>query len=191
MRNVRWMPQALSLALLFAADCSRMNREPSEGDPASKLPALSMPSVPDALRTSDGEVLVARAAAQGSQIYECQAGDGGPYAWKLVGPKAELTDQAGKLIGRHYAGPTWESTDGSKVVGEVKARADAPGGQSVPWLLLKATTTSGSGVFSKVTSVQRVDTVGGVAPSTGCEAQHAGARESVPYRATYYFYSMR
>jgi hypothetical protein len=128
--------------------------------------------------------------AKGNQIYECQGGDGGPYAWKLLGPEADLADESAKPIGKHYAGPTWESTDGSKVVAEVSARADAPGGQAIPWLLLKAKSASGPGTtFAKVTSVQRVDTFGGMAPSSGCEAQHAGAQEKVPYRATYYFYT--
>jgi hypothetical protein len=185
------MALALSLAPLLAAGCSRMNREESSGEPASKLSAISPPSVPDALRASDGEVPVAKAAAQGTQIYECQGSDGSAYAWKLIGPQAQLTDPNGKLMGRHFAGPTWESTDGSKVVGEMKVKVDAPGGQAIPWLLLKATSTSGMGTFAKVTSVQRVDTVGGLPPSTGCEAQHAAARESVPYRATYYFYSTK
>jgi hypothetical protein len=176
---------SLALAAALATGCNR------DGDKSAPQPAakLSAPSVPDAIRAPEGEVLVGKAAAKGSQVYECQAGDAGAYAWKLVGPEAELADESGKPIGKHYAGPTWEATDGSKVVAEVKARADAPGGQSIPWLLLKAKSTSGTGVYSRVTSVQRVDTFGGMAPSTGCEAQHAGARESAPYRATYYFYS--
>jgi hypothetical protein len=188
MPNTRWMTLALVVAPVVVSGCSRDKERPG-ADPATKLAPLAMPSVPDPIRPSEGEVLVAKAAAKGTQIYECQGGDAGAYAWKLLGPEADLADDSGKAIGRHYAGPTWESTDGSKVVAEVKARSDAPGGQSIPWLLLKAKTTSGTGVFSKVTSVQRVDTFGGVAPSTGCEAQHAGARESVPYRANYYFYS--
>jgi hypothetical protein len=188
MRTALWMPLALSLASLLAAGCSK-DKDRSEASPASKLPALAAPSVPDGIRTPDGEVPVMKAAAEGVQMYECQAGDAGAYAWKLVGPKAELKDADGKIVARHYAGPTWESTDGSKVVGAVSAKADAPGGQAIQWLLLKAASTSGAGVFSKVTSVQRVDTVGGLAPSSGCEAQHAGAHQDVPYRAMYFFYS--
>jgi hypothetical protein len=73
----------------------------------------------------------------------------------------------------------------------VKARADAPGGRSIPWLLLEAKTTSGTGVFSRVTSIQRTDTVDGLAPETGCDAQHLGARQASPYRAVYSFYARR
>jgi hypothetical protein len=172
----------------IAAGCNR-DQGGAQGDPASKL---TPPSVPDVLRAGEGEVLTAKGLAQGTQNYECQAGDNGSYAWKLLGPEAQLTDETnGKTMAHHYAGPTWESPDGSKVVGEVKAKSDAPGGQAVPWLLLKAKSTSGTGVFGKVTSVQRVDTVGGVAPPTGCDAQHVGAKHSAGYKATYYFYSAK
>jgi hypothetical protein len=182
--------RVVSVAVVACAIATGCNRDQggAGGDPASKL---TPPTVPDVLRTSEGEVLTAKASAQGTQNYECQAGDNGAYAWKLLGPEAQLTDEAGKPLGHHYAGPTWESPDGSKVVGEVKAKSDAPGGQAVPWLLLKAKSTSGTGVFARVTSVQRVDTVGGVAPPTGCDAQHVGAKHSAGYKATYYFYSAK
>jgi hypothetical protein len=153
--------------------------------------ALAAPTVPDQLRAPAGEVVSVKASAQGTQDYECKAGDGGTFAWKLVAPNAELSDTAGKPLGKHYAGPTWESVDGSKVVGELAQKADAPGGQAIPWLILKAKSTSGTGVFAKVTSVQRIDTTGGLAPTSGCDSGHAGARQSVAYRATYYFYTAR
>jgi hypothetical protein len=165
------------------------------GDRATSPPAaaaeakLAGPNAPENLRPAPGEVLAVKAAAQGTQNYECKPGDGGAFAWKLVAPEAELSDDSGKRIGHHYAGPTWEGVDGSKVVGEVEARADAPGGKAIPWLLLKAKMTSGTGAFAKITSVQRLDTVGGLPPSSGCDAEHAGAKQNVEYRATYYFYS--
>ena len=71
-------------------------------------------------------------------------------------------------IGRHYAGPHWEALDGSKIAGTVKERADAPLADAIPWLLLTAKSVGPEGSFSKVTSIQRVNTVGGVAPTTGC-----------------------
>jgi hypothetical protein len=166
--------------------CSRSDAG-TAADAGTRAPAAA---VPESLRPGSDEVLLSRASAVGTQIYECRAGDGGA-AWSLLGPEAELADDAGKPIGRHYSGPTWESTDGSKIVGEVKARADAPGGRAIPWLLLQAKTTSGTGVFSRVTSVQRTDTMGGLAPESGCDAQHAGARQASPYRAVYSFYARR
>lgn len=188
----RWI---LGVALVFvvATGGCRRDREAPRGDPATTI-TLPPPRVPESLRASDGEVPRARAAAHGTQNYECQAASsdgGGGFVWKLLGPEAELTDDAGKRIGRHYAGPTWESNDGSQVVGEVKAKAEAPDGKSVPWLLLRAKKTSGAGMFAGVTSVQRVDTQGGAPPATGCDAEHAGARQSAEYRATYYFYGTR
>lgn len=180
----------LVVILVTAGGCSR-DRGAPHGEAAAEL---SPPRVPDSLRAGDGEVLRARASARGTQNYECQPtgrDSGDAYAWKLLGPEAELTGEGGKHLGRHYAGPTWESEDGSKVVGEVKAKAEAPDGKSVPWLLMRAKTTSGAGVFAGVTSVQRVDTEGGMAPAAGCDAAHAGARENAAYRATYLFYGAR
>jgi hypothetical protein len=107
----------------------------------------------------------------------------------FVAPEAELFDRAGKKIGRHYAGPHWESADGSRIVGAVKERADAPAAGAIPWLLLSARSVGSEGAFSKVTSIQRVATQGGVAPAGDCA--QAGARARVPYTADYYFFTAR
>ena len=121
--------------------------------------------------------------AKGVQIYECR-----DAKWAFVAPDAELFDRAGKKIGTHYAGPAWEAADGSKVVGAVKARSDAPQAGAIPWLLLSTKSVGGEGSFSKVTSIQRVSTTGGVAPMGGCEA---GAKARVPYTANYYFFTSK
>ena len=138
--------------------------------------------VPEQLKPGAGETLAFVVPAKGVQIYECRAGN-----WAFVAPDAELFDRAGKKIGSHYAGPHWEAADGSKVVGAVKQRADAPAAGDIPWLLLSAKSVGGEGAFSKVTSIQRVATVGGIAPAAGCN--EAGARARVPYTADYYFFS--
>lgn len=143
-----------------------------------------MVAVPENLKPAENESLAVIAAAKGVQIYECRAG-----AWAFVAPDAELFDASGKKIGRHYAGPSWEAADGSKVLGTVKARADAPAPNAIPWLLLGAKSIGPEGTFSKVTSVQRIATAGGVAPAGGCA--EAGARARVAYTADYYFYSRR
>jgi hypothetical protein len=128
------------------------------------------------------------------QIYECvnKAGAAGSQEWQFRAPEAALTDRAGRSLGKHYAGPTWEGNDGSKVVGEVKARDPGPKPSAIPWLLLTAKNTMGAsaglGVFAKTTSIQRVDTVAGVAPSSACDASNVGQMARVPYTATYYFY---
>lgn len=141
-------------------------------------------SVPDSLKPAAGESLALVVPAQGDQIYECRAGK-----WAFVAPEAELFNRAGKKIGRHYAGPHWESLDGSRIVGAVKARADAPRAGDIPWLLLSAKSVGAEGAFSKVTSIQRVTTLGGSAPIEPCSQD--GRRVRVPYTADYYFYTAK
>jgi hypothetical protein len=144
--------------------------------------------VPDALKPAANEVLAFVVPAKGQQIYECRAGKTGALEWAFVGPEADLFDQGGKRIGRHYAGPHWEAADGSKVVGAVKQKSDAPAG-NIPWLLLEAKSVGGEGAFSKVTSIQRLATVGGVAPERPCT--ELGAKGRVSYTADYYFFTSK
>src|SRR5206468_420762 len=96
-------------------------------------------------RTPATEVLSLETEATGVQIYECNAGKDVPtrFEWVFKAPEADLFDRAGNKIGKHYAGPTWESNDGSKVVGEVKAQNAGPDSGAIPWLLLNAKSTSG------------------------------------------------
>ena len=147
--------------------------------------------IPDQLNPGAKETMTLIVPAKGVQVYECRANKAGAYEWAFVAPEAELFDTTGKTIGRHYAGPSWESSDGSKIAGAVKARADAPAGNAIPWLLLGAKSVGGEGSFSKVTSVQRVNTVGGVAPKVGCSQDNAGTPARVPYTADYYFFTAK
>jgi hypothetical protein len=147
-------------------------------------------SVPTALKPEGHQRLAERVAARGVQIYECRALPNAAGAqWAFVAPEAELLDGRGVVTGKHYAGPHWESLDGSKIVGAVKARVDAPQAGAIPWLLLSARSVGGPGRFAGVTSVQRIHTVGGQAPATACDASRLGAIERVPYRADYVLYS--
>ena len=143
-------------------------------------------AVPESLRPPAGEVLKLKLVGSGAQVYQCQDG-----AWKFQAPDAKLTDQTGHVIGKHYAGPTWESTDGSKVVGEVKAHQDSPDARAIPWLLLSAKSVSGNGVFGNIRSIQRLQTTGGQAPHKACEASNANETVQVPYTANYYFYAAK
>jgi hypothetical protein len=155
--------------------------------------AGTIPVVPETLKVPRTQVLSLETQATGVQIYECNASKDDPtrFEWVFKAPEAELFDSAGKKIGRHYAGPTWESNDGSKVVGEVKARDNGPDPNAIPWLLLSAKSTSGNGVFSQTQSIQRVHTVGGKAPAEGCNQAQMGKEMRVPYEATYYFFVAR
>ena len=141
-------------------------------------------AVPENLKPGANESLAMIVPAKGVQIYECRAGQ-----WAFVAPEADLFNAKGQKIGRHYAGPQWEATDGSKIVGAVKARADAPEMSSIPWLLLGTKSTGGQGAFSNVTSVQRVSTVGGIAPARDCGED--GTRARMSYTADYYFFTER
>jgi hypothetical protein len=148
--------------------------------------------VPDALRPATTETLGTTVGARGVQIYECRARkDSDGYEWAFVAPDADLLDAHGKPIGHHGAGPYWQSADGSRVVGTVQARADAPQSSAIPWLLLSTKSSGPAGAFSNVTSIQRVNTVGGVAPATPCTAQFAGTPARVPYTADYRLFTAR
>ncbi len=147
---------------------------------------------PEHLRPAAGETRKIVVAARGVQIYECRAlKDGAGFEWTFVAPEAELFDANTRPIGHHGAGPFWQARDGSRVVGTMQARADAPVPGAVPWLLMTAKSVGPAGTFSDVTSVQRVNTAGGVAPVAECGAGMKGATVRVPYTADYVFYSAR
>jgi hypothetical protein len=131
--------------------------------------------------------------ARGVQIYECRArkGQPGAYEWAFVAPEADLFDVRGNRIGRHYAGPHWEASDGSRIVGMLKERADAPAANAIPWLLLAAKSVGPEGAFSKVTAIQRANTVGGIAPQAGCSRAAAGTPARISYTADYYFFTVQ
>jgi hypothetical protein len=154
--------------------------------------AIAPPQVPDNLRTPPAQQVNLIAYAQGVQIYTCGPAQDRPgqYAWNFKAPEATLADRSGNTIGRHYAGPTWESPDGSKVVGQVVASNPGTDANAIPWLLLSAKSVSGNGVFTRTQSVQRIQTVAGKAPAGGCaNAADAGKEARVPYQAIYYFYN--
>jgi hypothetical protein len=125
---------------------------------------------------------------KGVQIYTCQQSASGPQ-WVLQAPEATLIDASGKPVGTHGAGPIWKSTDGSTVKGELLQKSESPEASSIPWLLLKAVSPSGSGIMTRVEYIRRSDTHGGASPATGCDAQHLSAVSRVPYTATYTFYA--
>jgi hypothetical protein len=164
------------LALLLGACTS-----PSHADPASDIRA---PEVPVGLQTpGETNKIHFHAYAVGVQIYAWSGTN-----WVFQSPEAVLfadADAHGE-IGIHYAGPTWESQSGSKVVGAAVANAPSPNANSIPLLLIRAVSTQGPGIFAQTTYVQRINTVGGRAPATAGTAGGQIAR--VPYTAEYFFY---
>jgi hypothetical protein len=148
-----------------------------------------LPTNPD-IAVPYGQTVLLKALGKGVQIYGCRAtaADPGKFDWSFKAPEADLTNEEGKKIAKHYAGPTWEANDGSKVVGEVLKKVDAKKPGAVPRLLLKAKANEGTGTFARVTYIQRVDTEGGVAPAVGCDQAHVNTEARVDYSANYYFY---
>lgn len=154
----------------------------------STTSSIAVPDVPAALRAPAGQVAYLEALGSGVQLYECSQKSDSTYEWTFKAPEASLATRSGQYIGKHYAGPTWESTDGSTVVGEIKARDPGPTSSAIPWLLLGAKTSGGSGVFSTAKSIQRISTNGGLSPADPCGATNLHQMARVPYTAAYYFY---
>jgi hypothetical protein len=150
---------------------------------------LTKPEVPEKIKAPAGQELALVAHATGFQIYTCQRGTDGQSAWVLKAPEAELRDNKDRVIGRHYAGPSWKHTDGSEVTGKVLAKVDSPDPDAIPWLLLTAAGHSGSGMLANVSTIQRIHTKGGQPPATQpCTSSNLDATSKSSYVADYYFY---
>lgn len=131
--------------------------------------------------------LVLQVRGEGVQIYACVKD--ADWAWKLKAPDATLFDENHHAIGKHFAGPSWRLDDGSEVQGKLLESRQQAG--TIPWLILSAKSTSVQGRLSHVDVVRRTETEGGLAPVTGCDAEHAGAEVRVPYSATYSFFDTK
>ena len=184
-------PGSLGLATIaLIAGCAAQT-DVADGDQAlaeqsDALRHVPTPSDPT-LNVEEGNKLAFRYDAAGVQVYVCQADTAGKIAWALQAPDAKLYSCGGRLAGTHYAGPTWEAKDGSKVTA-TRVNGYQPDPTAIPELLLKAATHEGTGQMSKVSFIQRLETSGGIAPGAGCDADHLGATSRVDYTATYYFY---
>ena len=138
--------------------------------------------LPDAI-AAPGETVVLSVHAEGAQVYECKTDASGKSAWAFREPIATLLVDD-KTIGRHYAGPNWEHSDGSAVVGKVSGNAPGATPADIPWLKLSVAAQRGSGILSGVTTVQRIHTSGGKLDGA-CDK--AGTFKSAPYSADYVF----
>jgi len=134
------------------------------------------------LRVPEGNKLFFRVFAEGVQIYRWNG-----TSWVFVAPEAVLSANPGGtgVVGIHYAGPTWESVSGSKVIGAVDDRCTA-NSSDIQWLRLRAVRTERPGIFQNVTFILRLYTFGGVAPST--PGAVIGEIARVPYTTEYYFF---
>src|SRR5262245_374494 len=182
--NRRAIDSAISSMILTSALVmtlvSKTGATPISGR-EGRAPQLPSPAC-DLLQVSDGNVVVFHVYAQGVQIYRWNG-----TQWAFVAPDAKLYADGSYqgLVGTHFAGPTWMSNSGSKVVG-ARLQGCTPDASAIPWLLLGAVSSQGPGVLNGVTFIQRVNTTGGLAPSA--PGTTTGEEARVPYTAEYYFY---
>jgi hypothetical protein len=150
--------------------------------------SVAAQEIPQQLQPPANLQLLRQVHAKGDQVYTCKS-DAAQFTWTLKAPAAQLFDKNGKPFGKHFAGPSWEANDGSRVTGKAVANSPSPDADSIPWLLVTILTREGSGVLSQVTTIQRLNTKGGKAPASGCDASHADQEARVPYSAEYRFYA--
>jgi hypothetical protein len=156
--------------------------------PAAALAGPAAPEVPDAIAVTGPHKPYLIAHAEGVQIYTCASVPGG-YAWRLLAPRARLMREDGKGIGSHYAGPKWETRDGSVVAAARDADASVDS-TAVDWLRLKATSTT-EGRLEATTYIQRINTVGGRPPAADedpCDLDTLAESREIPYSADYVFF---
>jgi hypothetical protein len=163
------------------------------GSLAQSAQARPVPAVPDDIKVEAGHKMFLLANAVGVQIYSCNASAAGPV-WGFVAPRADLFDKRGRLVIKHFGGPTWQFTDGSSVVARL-VRPVTVDATAIPWLLLeRATTTEGADGdrLTGTTFIQRIATTGGLAPAAAlCNAATVGVRVEVPYTADYTFWKKK
>ena len=175
------------IAASFFAACQNedtISPEPSAGEVV--YPAKPLPVVPAIIAVPAGNRLAFATFAEGVQIYQCTLTATG-YAWVFVAPEAVLFEGNNGVVGSHYVGPTWETNSGSKVVG-ARLQGITQDPSAIAWLLLGAVSSQGPGVLDGVTYIQRVNTTGGLAPTTGADSSNVGEYLNVPYTADYFFF---
>jgi hypothetical protein len=149
---------------------------------AAMFASAALAEVPASI-DAPGAMQVLKVHAEGAQVYECKADSAGKLAWAFREPIATLLAE-GKTVGRHYAGPSWESVDGSAVVGKTVGNAPGATPKDIPWLKLEVASRRGTGILTDVTTVQRINSQGGKLEGP-CE--RAGSYQSAPYSADYVF----
>jgi hypothetical protein len=144
------------------------------------------------LRAAADEEPAFMLTARGAHIYECKARVNEPdaFGWFFVAPDATLYD-AGAEAAVHRSANHWESSSDRSSVSGVLLATQASGPNNLPWAKMRALPAADTGRFAGVTSIQRVNTAGGAAPASGCDAGHVGAAARVDYSADYYFYKRR
>ncbi len=178
----------IGILLLVCILSSCKQESESVVEPVSQQSTLSANArhyfVPDTLNPPAGNALVATFFAKGVQIYEARRSTTDPNTleWAFVAPSAILYNSRGVRVGDHGTGPIWTYQDGSSVIGRVVTRIDAPNAaHDIPWLLLTASSNTGTGLFGNVTFIQRIFTFRGSAPTTPPEVSQLGKQVRIPY----------
>lgn len=157
--------------------------------PAAAMAGPAAPDVPGAIDVTGPHKPYLVAHAEGVQIYACYSVADG-YAWRLLAPRATLTGENGNVIGSHYGGPKWEAGDGS-IVAAARDGGATVDATAVDWLRLKATSTTAGpdgDRLAATTYIQRIHTVGGLAPAAAdCDADSVAEQREIPYSADYVF----
>lgn len=152
--------------------------------------AYSQDTLPANMKVPAGHRVALETVGMGEITYACLANKdmAGQYAWTFAGPDAKLLDRSGKQVGKYFGPPaTWAAMDGSAITGKQLA-VSSGGAGNIPLQLVQANPAVGMGAMSGITHIQRVKTVGGVAPASACGASNLGAKQTVTYQADYIFW---
>ncbi|MET0647689.1 MAG: DUF3455 domain-containing protein [Pyrinomonadaceae bacterium] len=180
---MRYLKSKLITRLFLLLAVAAFAAQSARADEGSRSPELPLP-ICQSIQAPEGNKVSFHAFALGVQVYRWNG-----TSWAFVGPVANLYADAGfrGQVGTHYGGPTWESKSGSNVVGRrVVDTGCTPDANAIPWLLLETVSNDGPGIFKSTTFIQRVNTTGGLAPTT--PGTTVNEVKEVPYTAEYYFY---
>ncbi len=190
----------IAICSIAITACQKSSMDPisNESDYTSTIAERTIPTpvVPDIIAVPAGNHAIWHAYATGDQIYQVTESTTvpGTYVWTFVAPSATLYSDASytNKVGEHYVGPTWAATTGKKageyVVG-TKLQSITEDVTAVAWLLLSANASTDPNYYDEITYIQRINTTGGLAPTTGADLAHLGEQANVPYTAEYYFYA--
>lgn len=179
---------AAATATLLLSACGSMKPMAS---PMAMKP-YDQTALPAAVQVPAGHQVVLETVGAGDITYECKAkADMSGHEWVFVGPMATLKDRSGKAVGSYFGPPaTWKANDGSAVTGKQLAVAPAGTG-NIPLQLVQANPATGMGAMTGISHIQRVATMGGVAPASTCDAGSVGRKEVVKYQADYIFWAAK
>src|SRR5215510_14870828 len=203
--------QLCSIVLLTSFVAASASAQTTDG-------SITPPPVPTDVKVDEGNVVFLVGHATGTQNYSClPCNPGSPgcangVAFTLFTPQATLFNEELEQVTTHFFSPnpfenrviraTWQhSRDSSTVWGKVVGMSTDPNfvkPGAIAWLLVNVKDVgvlagpTGGDKLTKTTFIQRLNTVGGVAPSSGCSSEaDIGRQEFVPYKADYFFYKQK